>query len=137
VHERRLADLRLQPRHLLLALLRALVLVQILTAAGIFAVIFLPPMAAYVLLPAIGAVLQGSSSITYGSVSEMFHPDRQARGFSLIYTSGNVAAVAGSVLLGAISDWIGLSAMMLTITALTLLTLPLVPLLRSGLQAEP
>jgi MFS family permease len=120
-----------------LGVLRSLVLVQILTAAGIFAVVFLPPMAAYVLLPAIGEVLQGSSSITYGSVSEMFHPDRQARGFSLIYTSGNIAAVAGSVLLGAISDWVGLSAMMLTITALTLLTLPLVPLLRSGLQAEP
>lgn len=119
-----------------LGVLRSLVLVQVLTAAGIAVVVFAPPMAAYFLLPALGAVLQGSSSITYGSVSEMFHPDRQARGFSLIYTTANIAAVASSILLGAISDWVGLTAMMLTIAGLTLLTLPLVPLLRGGLQAE-
>lgn len=120
-----------------LGVLRSLVLVQTLTATGIVAVVFLPPMAAYVLLPALGAVLQGSSSITYGSVSEMFHPDRQARGFSLVYSAANVASVASSILLGALGDWIGLTAMMLTIAGLTLLTLPLAPLLRSGLQADP
>lgn len=120
-----------------LGVIRSLILVETLTVAGIVAVVFAPPMAAYILLPLLGAFLQGSSSITYGTVGDLFHEDRQARGFSLIYATGNVASVAAAISLGLISDWFGLTAMMLILALLTLLTLPLCMLLRSGLRGEP
>jgi predicted MFS family arabinose efflux permease len=119
-----------------LGVIRSLILVEALTVAGIIAVVVAPPMAAYIMLPLLGAFLQGSSSITYGTVSDLFHEDRQARGFSLMYATGNVASVVSAIALGLVSDWFGLNAMMLMIALLTLLTLPLCALLRTGLRDE-
>jgi FSR family fosmidomycin resistance protein-like MFS transporter len=114
-----------------MGIIRSLALVELLTAAGIVAVVIAPPMAAFSLLPILGAFLQGSSSITYGTISDMFHQNRQARGFSLIYTTANISSVTASITLGLISDQFGLSVMMLTMAALTLVTLPLCALLRT------
>ena len=112
-------------------------MVELLTATGIVAVVIAPPMAAYVLLPMLGAFLQGSSSITYGTISDLFHPNRQARGFSLIYTTSNMASITASISLGLISDKFGLNAMMLVMAALTTPTLPLCAVLRTGLAGYP
>jgi MFS family permease len=116
-----------------MGVIRSLVLVQSLTATGIVVVVTVPPMAAFVLLPVLGAFLQGSTSITYGTIGDLFHPSRQTRGFSLIYTTSNIATVTGSVGLGLISDSFGLNAMMLMMAALTILPLPLCALLRTDL----
>jgi len=120
-----------------MGIIRSLILVEVLTAIGIAAVVIAPPMMAFVLLPILGAFLQGSSSITYGTISDLFHPKRQARGFSLIYTTSNIASVTAAVSLGLISDAFGLNAMMLIMAGLTILTLPLCVLLRSGLARSP
>jgi FSR family fosmidomycin resistance protein-like MFS transporter len=119
-----------------MGIIRSLILVELLTAAGIVAVVLAPPMAAYVLLPLLGAFLQGSSSITYGTISDLFHLNRQARGFSLIYTTSTVASVTASISLGLISDKLGLSVTMLTMAALTVLTLPLCAILQTGLTGN-
>ena len=120
-----------------MGIIRSLALVEMLSAAGIAVVVVAPPMAAYFLLPVLGAFLQGSSSITYGTISDLFHPTRQARGFSLIYTTSNIASVTAAIILGLISDQLGLNAMMLTMAVLTLMTLPLCTLLRRGLSGQP
>ena len=119
-----------------LGIIRSLILVEVLTAIGIVAVVFAPPLAAYVLLPVLGAFLQGSSSITYGTISDLFHPNRQARGFSLIYTTSNIASVTASISLGLISDSLGLNTMMLTMAVLTVLTLPLCAILNAGMAGS-
>ena len=49
---------------------------------NIVAILLLPTLAAYVLLPVLGMVLQGGSSITYGTVGDLIEPERQARGFA-------------------------------------------------------
>ena len=116
-----------------MGIIRSLILVQSLTATGIVAVVIAPPMAAFALLPVLGAFLQGSTSITYGTIGDLFHPSRQARGFSLIYTTSNIATVTGSIGLGLISDSFGLNAMMLMMAVLTILPLPLCALLRTDL----
>lgn len=116
-----------------MGIIRSLVLVEVLTAIGIVAVVVAPPITAYALLPILGAFLQGSSSITYGTISDLFHPNRQARGFSLIYTTSTIASVTASISLGLISDKLGLNVMMLTMAVLTVLTLPLCALLRTGM----
>lgn len=108
-----------------LGVVSSLVLVQALTVAGIVAVVYLPVGAAYALLPVLGMFLQGSSSITYPTVTDIFRPERQARGFSLIYTSSNVSSVAAALALGVTSDAFGLEVTMLVMAGLAALTLPL------------
>ncbi|HSF96844.1 MAG TPA: MFS transporter [Thermohalobaculum sp.] len=116
-----------------LGIIRSLVLVEVLTAAGIAAVVFAPPMLAFGLLPVLGAFLQGSTSITYGSIGDLIDRDRQARGFSLIYTTSTAASVIVSVCLGLLGDWLGVGNMMLAVAAITLLPLVLCGPLSSGL----
>jgi len=120
-------------RHL--GVVRSLALVQALTVAGIVVVVFAPVGIAYLMLPALGIFLQGSSSITYATVPDIFHAERQARGFSLIYTSSNLSSVAAALAFGLISDHLGLPATMLTMAGLTALTLPMCPLLGRALAA--
>jgi hypothetical protein len=111
----------------------SLALVQVLTVAGILAVTFVPVGTAFALLPALGIFLQGSSSITYATVTDIFAAERQARGFSLIYTTSNLSSVAAALALGVISDAFGMEATMLTMAGLTALTLPLCSPLGRGL----
>ncbi len=110
-----------------LGVVPSLVLVQALTVAGILAVVWLPVGAGYALLPVLGVFLQGSSSVVYATVTDIFRPERQARGFSLIYTSSNLASVAAALALGLVSDAFGLGVTMLVMAGLTALTLPLLP----------
>ncbi len=103
----------------------SLALVQALTVAGILAVAWLPVSAAYAALPVLGMFLQGSSSVVYGTVTDLFRPERQARGFSLIYTSSNLASVTAALALGLVGDAFGLSVTLMVMAGLTALTLPL------------
>ena len=119
-----------------MGIIRSLVLVELLTAAGIVGVVYLPPMAAFALLPVLGAFLQGSTSITYGSITDLVERDRQARGFSLIYTTSTTASVIASVIMGLISDGFGVGAMMLVMAVVTVLPLALCGLLSRGLAAS-
>ncbi|MGI9384997.1 MAG: MFS transporter [Methyloligellaceae bacterium] len=113
--------------------IRSLVLVECLTAAGIVAVLLSPTLLAYFLLPAVGLVLQGSSSITYGTVSDLVSGDRQSRGFAAIYSIAYGAAVVAPIVFGLIGDWYGLAPAMLTMACIALLPLPLCLLLQPAL----
>ena len=109
---------------------RALVLVEVLSAAGIVAVLLAPAAFALCLLPVVGVVLQGSSTITYGTVGDLVDDRRHSRGFALIYTVVGGASVAGPVSFGLVSDGLGLGAAMLAMAVVVLLPVPLCLLLR-------
>lgn len=114
--------------------IRSLLLVECLTAAGIVAVLIAPTLLAYALLPVLGMVLQGSSSITYATVSELMREDRQSRGFATIYALSSVASILGPIGFGIIGDRFGLAAAMLTMAGVVLLPLPLCLTLRRALR---
>ena len=116
-----------------LGVVRSLAIVQCLTAAGIVALILAPALAAFSLLPFLGMVLQGSSSITYGSVGDLVRPDRRSRGFAAIYSTSSIASVAGPVTFGLISARFGLTSALLSMASVVLLTLPLAAWLRPAL----
>ena len=111
---------------------RSLIVVQCLTAAGIAAAIALPAIAAFAVLPFLGVVLQGSSTITYGSVADLVHPERQSRGFAFIYSVSSAAGIMGPVAFGAISDGFGLAPAMAAMAALVLVSVPLADVVRAG-----
>jgi len=111
----------------------SLVLVEVLTVASILAVVAAPIETAYLLLPLLGVFLQGSSSITYATVADIFDGARQARGFSLIYTTSTIAAIVAALAFGLISETFGLEATMLTMAGLIAATLVICPALGRGL----
>lgn len=109
---------------------RSLAIVECLTAAGIIGILISPTLIAYVLLPVVGLVLQGSSSITYATVSELVRSERRSRGFAAIYTIASAASIVGPIAFGVIGDRFGLAPAMLTMAVVVLLPLPLSALLR-------
>ena len=109
---------------------RSLAVVECLTAAGIVAILLSPTLIAFVLLPVLGLVLQGSSSITYATVSDFVRPDRRSRGFAVIYSVASAASIAGPIVFGVVGDRFGLASAMLAMAVVVLLPLPLSALLR-------
>jgi len=100
------------------------VLIQLLTIVGICALILLPLSIVVMLLPLIGLVVQGSSTVTYGAVADFVAPQRQARGYALIYSVSNGASIAGPLLFGMLADRGGLELAMWILALLALITIP-------------
>jgi MFS family permease len=116
--------------------IRSLIVVECLTAVGIVAVLLSPALVAFFLLPVLGLVLQGSSSITYATVGDLVRGERQSRGFAAIYSIASGAAIVAPIAFGIISDRFGLTPAMLTMACVVLLPLPLCTLLRPALARK-
>jgi FSR family fosmidomycin resistance protein-like MFS transporter len=95
------------------------------TAVGILALLPLPIGAALVLLPVIGVVLNGTSSVLYGTVPDLVPADQRESAFGVFYTGTIGAGALSPVLYGLFSDAIGLTPAMLLVAGVVLLTLPL------------
>ena len=120
-----------------IGVVRALVLVELLSAIGIVAVLAAPATLALCLLPVLGFVLQGSSTITYGTVGDLVDERRHSRGFALIYTVVSGGSIVGPISFGLISDGFGLGAAMLAMAVVVALPAPLCLLLRRALRTAP
>ena len=100
-------------------------LTESLTAVLILTLLLLPLEPALLLLPVIGIVLNGTSSVLYGSVPDLVAPERRTRAFSVFYT-GTVGTGAGApVIYGAVGDIFGVTVGITTAALIVLLTLPL------------
>ena len=117
-----------------IGVIRSIVLFELLTAIGIMLVFYAPGNIPFFLLPLVGVFLQGSSSITYGTVSNLVHTNQQSRGFSIIYTIANSASFVGPAIFGLIIDSLGFKVMMTIMATLVLVTLPLCYLLKLALE---
>jgi MFS transporter, FSR family, fosmidomycin resistance protein len=107
-------------------------LAQMLTAVGILFVVLSPAVMAYLLLPLLGIVLQGSTSMTYGMVADFVHKSRTARGFALIYASSSFASVAAPIGFGLIGDVYGIETALAAMAVVTLISLVPLFILREG-----
>lgn len=105
-------------------------LVQCATAAGIIVLLLSPATAAFFVLPVVGMFLQGSTSITYGTIADLIRSDRRSRGFAMIYSVSSLSAIAGPVIFGFISDHSGLPTAMLAMAVVSLLAIPPIMLLK-------
>ena len=106
------------------------------TALGVAALLVLPLGPALVLLPLIGVVLNGTSSVLYGTVPDLAPRGDVGRAFALFYTavigSGGLAPIA----YGALGDTAGPAVGLLAAAATALVIVPLVLRLRRPLAAS-
>lgn len=107
-----------------------------LTAALILALLPLSLEAGMLLLPAIGVALNGTSSVLYGSVPDLVAPERRARAFSIFYTGSIGAGALAPPLFGIVGDLLGVSAALVVVACVALLTLPLALILKPVLPVR-
>ncbi|HET9903441.1 MAG TPA: MFS transporter [Xanthobacteraceae bacterium] len=118
-------------------IIAAIIITELLTAAGILGVLWLPLAATLVLLPAVGIVLNGTSSLTYGSVPQFILSGERNRAFGIFYTGTLGAGALSPTLTGALGDLVGMNEAVLAVAAITLATVPLVIMLRRHMRTEP
>jgi len=108
-----------------LGIARMIVLTEVATGGGILAVLALPGFGAFLLLPLLGVVLQGTSSVLYATIGEYVKPERLPRAFGFFYTIGSVCGIAAPLGYGLLGNRYGVEASIAVMGVLILLTLPL------------
>ena len=101
-----------------------------LTATGMVAILVLPLEFVLVLLPFLGIMLNGVTTVTYGSVPDMVTPQQRTRAFSVFYTVTLGALAVAPPASGLVGDLIGIPGAALMVAGLTAATIPLAFLLR-------
>jgi len=120
-----------------LGIARMIVLTEVATGGGILAVLALPGFAAFLLLPLLGVVLQGTSSVLYATIGEYVKPERLPRAFGFFYTIGSVCGIAAPLGYGLLGNRYGVEASIAVMGAAVLLTLPLALVLaKSGATSK-
>ena len=108
---------------------RMIVITEIATGCGILATLALPAAASFLLLPLVGIVLNGTSSVLYATIGDYVEKDRLARAFGFFYTLGSLCGIAAPLGYGLIGDLYGIQTSFAIIGCAVLLTVPLTVLL--------
>ena len=102
--------------------LRTVLITEGGTAVLILAVLVLPLAPTIMLLPLLGVMLNGTSSVLYGTVPELTPPHQTERAFALFYTGTIGSGAIAPVLYGLLGDALG-PTLATTVTALTALAI--------------
>jgi MFS transporter, FSR family, fosmidomycin resistance protein len=121
-----------------LGVVRSVIATEAATVLLMVATLMLPLEPILVLLPFLGVVLNGTSSVLYGTVPELARNGDIGRAFALFYTGVIGAGGLAPIAYGAIADHsnrtIGVAAAALTATAIIPMVLALRPFLHDGLS---
>jgi MFS transporter, FSR family, fosmidomycin resistance protein len=120
-----------------LGITRTIVITEIATGVGIMLTLVLPGIAAFLLLPLIGVVLQGTSSVLYATIGDLVEQERLPRAFGLFYTLGSLCGIAAPLGYGLLGDVAGIDTSITVIGIAVFLTLPLCIALRPAIGAPP
>ncbi len=101
------------------------VVTEALTAAGILSLFWAPLTAVWILLPLVGVVLNGTSSVLYATVAEIISPAGRSRGYGLYYAITLGSGAVSPVIYGLVTDSLGLSVTVISIGLMVLITIPL------------
>lgn len=113
-----------------LGVVPSVLLTEIATTLLILAALPLPLDYALLLLPAVGLMLNGTSSVLYGTIPEFVSPERRTKAFAVFYTGGSVAGATGPLLFGLLGDVVGLTTALVAVSCVALTTVPMVWALR-------
>jgi MFS family permease len=102
-----------------------IVVAQALTTGAIVAVLVLPLSWALALLPFLGLVLNGVTTVIYGSVPAYAAPERRTHALSMFYTVTIGSAALAPPVSGLFGDLIGIPGAIVAVSLLTITTIPL------------
>lgn len=113
-----------------LGVVPSVVLTEVATTLLIVLLLPLPLPAALALLPAVGLMLNGTSSVLYGTIPEFVSPERRTHAFAVFYTGGSIAGATGPFAFGLLGDAVGLTTALTAVACVALTTVPMVWALR-------
>ncbi len=116
-----------------LGVVMSVVVTEVATTLAILALLPLSLTAALVLLPVVGLMLNGTSSVLYGTVPEFVAAEKRTQAFAIFYTGGSIAGAGSPFLFGLLGDAIGLSPVLIVVGCVALATVPMVWVLRPAL----
>ena len=117
-----------------LGIIPTVLITEGMTAGGIFLLLCLPLNGIFVFLPLLGAALNGTSSVFYGTVADFVAPQRLGRVFGLFYTFVVTGGAMAPLIFGNVSDRFGIQFTIMVIGATALFTLPLAVSLRKSVK---
>ncbi len=120
-----------------LGIVRMIIITEIATGCGILATLALPGAASFLLLPLIGVVLNGTSSVLYATVGDFVEQDRLPRAFGFFYTLGSLCGIAAPLGYGLIGDRYGVETSIAIIGIAIFLTVPLAALMKPAGALKP
>jgi MFS family permease len=115
-----------------LGVVRMIIITEVATGLGILATLVLPGAISFLLLPLIGIVLQGTSSVLYATIGDFVEEARLSRSFALFYTIGSLCGIAAPLGYGLIGDLYGIETAMGIIGVAVFLTVPLAAVMRAA-----
>ena len=115
-----------------LGVVRMIVITEVATGLGILATLVLPGATSFLLLPFIGIVLNGTSSVLYATIGDFVEEARLSRSFALFYTLGSLCGIAAPLGYGLIGDLYGIETAMGIIGVAVFLTVPLAAFMRAS-----
>lgn len=121
-------------RHL--GMMRTVWLTEGATALCIVGTLLLPWWGALALMPLLGLMLNGTSSVLYACVPDLVAPERRDRAFALYYTATIGAGAVAPSLFGWLGDQWGVAQAMQGVAGFVLLTLPLTWMVRQALAGQ-
>ena len=119
-----------------LGVVRTVVLTEAATTLCILAIIAAPLPVAPAILPLMGVALNGTSSVLYGTVADLVTADRRSRAYALYYSVTIATSALAPSLYGIVGDVAGVTATLVIVAAVVLVTIPLCLGLRASV-AEP
>ena len=108
-----------------LGIIRMVVATEILTTIGILSLLWSSPPLVWVILPLVGIVLNGTSSVLYATVAEIISPPGRSRGYGLYYAITLGCGAISPMVYGVVTDSLGLPFTIMSIALMVLITIPL------------
>ncbi len=115
---------------------RMVIITEIGTGCGILATLALPTLGAFLLLPLVGVVVNGTSSVLYGTIGDFVDKERLPRAFGAFYTIGAVCGIASPLGYGFLGDLYGVETSIALMGIVIFLTVPVAFMLRTGRATE-
>jgi len=119
-----------------LGVVPSVILTEVATTLLILSLLPLSLPVALAVLPLVGLMLNGTSSVLYGTVPEFVSPQKRTHAFAVFYTGGSVAGATGPLVSGFLGDAVGLPIALSAVACIALTTVPLVWALRPAFRSS-
>lgn len=106
------------------------------TALLIVAAVYVPLAGLMTMLPLLGLVLNGTSSVLYGAVPDLAGAGKREQAFALFYTGTIGGGALAPVVFGGVGDALGVPVAVMVLAGVLLVTLPLAWVVRRGFELK-
>ena len=115
-----------------IGMMRTVWLTETSTALLIIAAVYLPLAGLMLMLPVLGLVLNGTSSVLYGAVPDLAGAGKREQAFAVFYTGTIGGGALAPVVFGGVGDALGVPVAMMVLAGGLMVTLPLAWVVQRG-----